>query len=273
MYNIDNPSLEVCRVAIQQDPFAIGEVGEQLPELCLQAVRLDGMAIHNIRKQTPEVCLAAVKQNGKALRLVRDQTPEICCEAVKQNGVALRYVKNQTPEICRLAVYQCYKAVKYVQDPVLWGELMQEFKIAQEDLEGKGTAELVKVRGGFNSANSIQQLCGAAGAGAWDAVWERLVLNIFEAPLVVRVSGTGVGYRFDGIAPWEDIPQDGDRLFREVVAFFEEILQDWYCGDTVALNIENFSEEEKKQTERELGYLEGLIRYLKASPFYSGKFE
>lgn len=271
LYNIDNPSLEVCRVAIHQDPFALGQLGDQLPELCLRAVKLNGMAIRNVRKQTPEVCLAAVRQDGRALRFVKEQTPKICSVAVQQNGIVLRYVKEQTPEISRLAVNQCYKAVKYVQDHVLRARLMQEFKIAPEDLEEKNTMKLVKVRGGFNSCYSIQMLCVRAKACAWDDIWERLVEAIFEIPLVVRFVGTGIGYRFDGIAPWEAAPQDVGGLFHEVVSFFEGMFHDWWYGNTEALNIKNLSGEEKAQTDFELGNLDELIQRLKESPFYLGK--
>lgn len=127
---------DICRVAIQENPAALGWVVDQTDDMCMAAVQRNGMMLSNVRKQTIAICRAAVRQNGLALRHVarqcasvcllavqsnglaifdvRRQTDTICRAAVQQNGLALRYIDNQTEAICLLAVKQNVLAIEYV---------------------------------------------------------------------------------------------------------------------------------------------------------------
>ena len=75
-------------------------------EFCKLAVQQNGYALKYVNGQTEEICKLAVQQKGYALCYVKERTDEICKLAVQQNGLALHYVKEQTEEICKLAVQQ-----------------------------------------------------------------------------------------------------------------------------------------------------------------------
>lgn len=80
---IENPSEELIRIAIQNNPSTIQYV-KQTPELCLLAVQKNGCALWFIKHPTNEVRAAAVKQNPIIYLSMRKTTPEIE-EAAKCN--------------------------------------------------------------------------------------------------------------------------------------------------------------------------------------------
>jgi len=112
LYN--NP--ELCKLAVQQNGYALEYINEQTEELCKLAVQQNGYALQFVKEQTEEICKLAVQQNGYALDYVKEQTPEICKLAVQQQGCALQFVKEQTPEIYKLAVQQNGYALQYVKE-------------------------------------------------------------------------------------------------------------------------------------------------------------
>ena len=99
-------TIEICKLAIEQDQFALLYVEEQTDELCKLAVLKNGYALKCVKEQTEEICILAMKQNKDAIMYVKNQTEEICKISVQQNGLSLMYIKNQTDEICKLAVRQ-----------------------------------------------------------------------------------------------------------------------------------------------------------------------
>jgi len=109
---IMNPSSDLSRVMM--DGCNIRFINDPSFEICLIAVIQNGYALWHIKNQTSQICLAAVKYNGMALTYVQNQTPEICMAAVKQCGEALMYVLNQTPQICKTAVIQNKEAVRFI---------------------------------------------------------------------------------------------------------------------------------------------------------------
>ena len=106
----------LSKLAVQQNGIALQYVKEQTEEICKLAVQQDGYALTYVKDQTEEICKFAVQQDGYALQYVKEQTDEICKLAVQKNGPALQYVKEQTEEICKLAVQQNGKALYYVKD-------------------------------------------------------------------------------------------------------------------------------------------------------------
>src|SRR3989304_1107990 len=113
---IDNPSIELCILAVSLNPQVLQYIEDQTDEICLFAVKQYGNAFQYVKNQTDEICLFAVKQNGNALNFVKNQTDEICLVAVKQTCIALQYVKNQINEICLFAVKQNGNALQYVKN-------------------------------------------------------------------------------------------------------------------------------------------------------------
>jgi hypothetical protein len=127
---------EICKLAVQQNGYALEYVRNQTEEICKLAVKQNGYALQYVKNQTEEICKLAVQQKSDALSWIKNQTEEICkfalqqdwwtlrniknqtdkiCEfAVQQNGLALQYVKNQTEEICKLAVQQNPQAFQYI---------------------------------------------------------------------------------------------------------------------------------------------------------------
>ena len=84
-----------CKLAVQQDGWALRYVKVQTEEICKLAVQQGGYALQYVKVQTEEICKLAVQQDGHALNSVTVQTEEICKLAVQENGYALQYVKDE----------------------------------------------------------------------------------------------------------------------------------------------------------------------------------
>ena len=110
---------ESCKIAVQQNGYALEFIENQTEELCKLAVQQNGLALTLVKDQTDEVCKLAVQQNGMALRYVKNQTGEICKLAVQQNGNALFYVNNQTEELCYQAILQNSASLANVNNQTL----------------------------------------------------------------------------------------------------------------------------------------------------------
>jgi len=113
---IDNPSVELCILAVSKNPELLQYIQNQTFEVCQAAINRDYNAFRYVRDQTIEICLASVQRTGYVLQFVKDQTIEICLAVVQQNGHALQFVKDQTIEICLAAVQQNGKALQFVKD-------------------------------------------------------------------------------------------------------------------------------------------------------------
>ena len=113
---VKNQTDDICRLAIQENGYALYYVREQTEELCILSVQQNGNVLYFVKEQTNEICIQAVQQNGIALQFVKEQTNDICIMAVQQNGLALQFVENQTDEICILAVQQNGKALQFVKE-------------------------------------------------------------------------------------------------------------------------------------------------------------
>jgi len=90
--NIAN-SDEIRTIAVTHNGLALRYIQNQTVELCRLSVEQNGLALLFVKEQTDEICELAVKQNGRALLLVRNQTDEICRLAVEQNPDAGRYIR------------------------------------------------------------------------------------------------------------------------------------------------------------------------------------
>jgi hypothetical protein len=113
---VKNQTDEICNLAVIQNPYTVYYVKDQTEEICKLAVQQNGIALRHVKEKTEEICKLAVQQNGEALKYVKNQTEDICKIAVQQNGEALKYVKNQTEYICKIAVQQNGSALYYVKD-------------------------------------------------------------------------------------------------------------------------------------------------------------
>jgi hypothetical protein len=120
LYSIEDHPMwrdeKICKLAVQENGYALQYVKEQTEEICKQAVQQDGSALLHVKEQTREICKLAVQQDGSALKYVKEQTEEMCKLAVQQNGYALQYVEEQTEEICKLTVQQNGYALQYVEE-------------------------------------------------------------------------------------------------------------------------------------------------------------
>jgi hypothetical protein len=114
LYYVQNPSPELCKIAIKKNPDNFPFIKQQTEELCAIALKKSGCYLQLVHNQTEKLCLIAVKQDPHSLVYVINQTEAICKAAVQKVGSLLEYVREQTEEICRLAVQQDADALQYV---------------------------------------------------------------------------------------------------------------------------------------------------------------
>ncbi len=67
MKTIYNPSEELCKLAVQQNEFAIKWIDNPSEDVCKLAVQIYGHAIQYIDNPSEELCKLAVQQNGLRL--------------------------------------------------------------------------------------------------------------------------------------------------------------------------------------------------------------
>ena len=79
---------------IKDDGFFINLLREeeQTEELCKLAVQQNCYAIKYVKEQTEELCKLSVRQNGFSLKYVKNQTEELCKLDVQKDGDVLDYV-------------------------------------------------------------------------------------------------------------------------------------------------------------------------------------
>ncbi len=65
---------------------------DQTYELCKLAVQQNGYALQFVKEQTEDICKLAVKQNGYASYYMKEQTDELCKLAIQQNKEAIKYI-------------------------------------------------------------------------------------------------------------------------------------------------------------------------------------
>ncbi len=111
---IKNKTFEICKLALNYDPFLLQFIENQTEEICLISVKKNGLSIKFIENQTEKICFQAVEQTGLALQYIKNQTYDICIKSVEQNGLALEYVEDKTNEICFKALDNNLKALKYI---------------------------------------------------------------------------------------------------------------------------------------------------------------
>jgi hypothetical protein len=103
---VKNQTPDICLYALKRDGLVLEFVTiEQTIDMCLVAVVNNPFALEFVKNKTTEICLTAVCINGLAIRFLteQEQTPEICMAAVKSTGSAIHFVINQTRELCLLA--------------------------------------------------------------------------------------------------------------------------------------------------------------------------
>jgi len=106
---------EICKLAVQEDGYALRFIKEQTEELCKLAIQQNSWALQFVKEQTEELCKLALKKHCLTLQFVKEQNPELCKLALQQNCCALQYVKEQTEELCKFAVQQNGWAIRYIK--------------------------------------------------------------------------------------------------------------------------------------------------------------
>jgi hypothetical protein len=84
---------EICKLAIQNNPYALQFVNNQTNDLCKYAVSINGMVLKYVQHRTDDICEIAVNQNGLSLIYVLNKTDKICQIALKQNELSSRFIK------------------------------------------------------------------------------------------------------------------------------------------------------------------------------------
>ena len=113
---VKNPTDEINKTAIYNNPRCLEFIKEQTEELCILAVSKKGTVLEYVKEQTPAICSTAVRNDPEAIQFVEDQYEDICITAVRSNGMCLRFLKAQTPYVCTTAILNNPKAIQYVQN-------------------------------------------------------------------------------------------------------------------------------------------------------------
>lgn len=114
---ISDQTEEMCRIAVQNQPFAIRFAKIQTPEICLEAVKNCGLLLKYVENQTEEMCIAAIQSEEYSIFHIKEQTEKICLMLVKQavHINIMEHIIDQTEEICLEAVRHYENALKYIR--------------------------------------------------------------------------------------------------------------------------------------------------------------
>ena len=87
---------ELCKLAVEMDPYVFGCIEEKTSDICMAAVRRDYQQANYIHEWTPELRMAAVRHDGRALQFIDEQDEMTCLVAVQQSVEALKYVRDDS---------------------------------------------------------------------------------------------------------------------------------------------------------------------------------
>lgn len=143
--HIRNQTFDLCKQAVNQDPFAIKHVkltGQEYDELCILALDKvnvadvvdiwklivnpsDAVKIKAVTKcpyiysfldeASSNVTTAMIDAYPKAICLVKEPTENMCLLAVRKRGDSLSDIKNQFEDICIVAVKENACNIQYVK--------------------------------------------------------------------------------------------------------------------------------------------------------------
>lgn len=100
---------EAQKEIVREYSKAIRHITEPSIELCKIAISDDPTNLQYIKNQTEELCKLAIQMRGDCLRYVIDQTEEICIMAVSKYADAIKYAKIRTPAVYKAALIQSMK--------------------------------------------------------------------------------------------------------------------------------------------------------------------
>jgi len=118
-----NPTYELQKMAVTQNPFAIQFVLNQTEELCTIAIRENGRVLRYITNPSDNICKLAVQRDGYAIQDVERSmiTQDILELAIKQNPHVLSYVVDMpdilTEDLIKMAVKKLGISIIYVRNP------------------------------------------------------------------------------------------------------------------------------------------------------------
>lgn len=111
---------EVSRIAVEMNGLFLKYIpaDKQTEELCRIAVENTPYALEWVHEQSDAVCTAALKRNGRCLQYVKCQTPALCMTALEQTGMALQYVKEyMLSKLCAYAIEKNIPSIHFIPVP------------------------------------------------------------------------------------------------------------------------------------------------------------
>lgn len=96
--------LEIQKIAIRKNPYAIQYCSDQTPELCELSVSLLGRAVTCIKTVSHDLAIAAIRQDPCTIMVFKNPTEDLCMTAVSTDGNCLAHIRNPTEEMCRAAI-------------------------------------------------------------------------------------------------------------------------------------------------------------------------
>ncbi len=98
---IDNPSENVQRYVVGNDPKSIKYIKKPLKQIQLIAVKKDGTAIEFIDNPSEPVQLAAVEESGNAIKYIKKPSERVQLAAVKENPSSIKFIENPHPSVIK----------------------------------------------------------------------------------------------------------------------------------------------------------------------------
>lgn len=124
IFNIENPSEEMCLAAIDCRNFLGGDIffkeikHPQTESICLAIVKREGFSLKFITNQTFDICKAAVSNYPLAIEYVKDQTVDLCLAALECDTLfPHQWQSSDNKEVVRYTRFNAYKFVKIVDNP------------------------------------------------------------------------------------------------------------------------------------------------------------
>lgn len=114
----EEQTLEMCRVAIQQNYHALAYVLNPTEELQQFAIKESSWAIQYIENPTEDLSLLAVNANGNVLELIKNPTNEVYLAAIQNNPTVIQSIplNKVTEEMCWTAIKSAH-SYKYLDKP------------------------------------------------------------------------------------------------------------------------------------------------------------
>lgn len=116
---ISNPSKEVQKEAIINNPLAIEFIEDLDEELGVLAVRSLWNSLKIIKNPTERVIKEAIKTKGWAIQFVENPTEEMKILAVKKDYDAIKYIKEISEAVSLEAINTYWGAIRYIDNASL----------------------------------------------------------------------------------------------------------------------------------------------------------